>query len=127
MKVIKNPFFFIPVILFWTNQFFERVMGWHSSGFLSSYADDLLAMPVILGITLQIYQWIHPKKELFTFSKAQVLVAFVYVSIVFEFLLPKYSSTYTSDYWDILCYGLGSIYFYKFINHTRRSLIRSKV
>jgi hypothetical protein len=81
-----------------------------------SYLDDLLAIPVILGITLQIYRKIHPKKDAFSFTRIQILVAIIYVSVVFELILPRFSGTYTADIFDVFCYFVGGIYFYFLIN-----------
>ncbi|WP_268035216.1 magnesium citrate secondary transporter [Algoriphagus sp. PAP.12] len=115
MSVFKNPFFFISAAFFWINQGAEKLFG-RTSTFISSYSDDLLAMPVILGITLQVFQWIHPLKNQFRFTWVQCLVGFLYVSIAFEGVLPLYSETYTRDYWDIVCYAIGTFGFYKLIN-----------
>jgi hypothetical protein len=115
MTVFINPYFLIACLIFWINQFLEKVMGIFIP-FVHAYLDDLLAMPVILGITLQVYKWIHPLKKNFVFSKTQVVVGWIYFSFLFEFLLPKFSSTYTSDLLDVLCYGLGALAFYKLIN-----------
>lgn len=83
--------------------------------------DDLLAIPVILGITLQIYRKIHPKKDFFSFTSTQILVALVYVSVVFELILPKVSSTYIADILDVAYYILGAFYFYFLINYRIKS------
>jgi hypothetical protein len=115
MSVFKNPYFFIPVLLFAGNQVLEKGFGIFVP-IVHAYLDDLLAMPVILGITLQIYRWIHPLKENFLFKKEHIFVAFLYVSVVFEGFLPWYSDQYIRDFWDILCYGLGAIIFYFKIN-----------
>ncbi|WP_232834793.1 magnesium citrate secondary transporter [Pleomorphovibrio marinus] len=84
--------------------------------YIHSYLDDLMAMPVILGVTLQVYRWIHPSRNLFVFTKTQIFVAFIYISLLFEVVLPWYSSTYIQDIWDVACYLAGAIYFHKFIN-----------
>lgn len=115
MSVLKNPFFFIPVLLFLINQLLEksfRIFIPH----VHAYLDDLLAIPVILGTTLQIYRLIHPKKDDFSFTKIQILIALIYVSVVFEWFLPKFSTAYTSDLVDVVCYALGAFYFYFLIN-----------
>jgi uncharacterized membrane protein len=78
--------------------------------------DDLLAIPVILGMMLQIYKKIHPRRDKFIFTKTQILVAVIYVSVVFEWFLPRYSSTYIGDFWDVVCYVLGAVYFYFLVN-----------
>lgn len=119
MSVFKNPYFLIACVLFWANQFLEKVMKVFIP-YVHAYLDDLLAMPVILGITLQVFKWIHPLREDFVFNKTQVVVGWLYFSFLFEFLLPRWSSIYTADILDILCYGLGAITFYKLINLKRQ-------
>lgn len=115
MSVIKNPLFLISCLLFWVNQLlekqFEIFIPW-----VHAYLDDLLVKPVVLGITLQVFRWIHPQKDQFIFTKVQILVGWLYFSFLFEFLLPKWSDLYTADPWDILAYGIGAILFYQFIN-----------
>ncbi|WP_375584470.1 magnesium citrate secondary transporter [Cyclobacterium xiamenense] len=115
MPVYSNIWFLLPVVLFWVNQYLERVQEVRLP-LVHSYLDDLLAMPVILGLTLQLYRCIHPLKERLVFSVGQVLVGFVYVSLLFEVLLPAWSATYVRDAWDVGCYFLGSAYFYALIN-----------
>lgn len=122
MTVFKNPFFFISALLFWINQGAEKLFG-QTPSFIRSYQDDLLAMPVILGVTLQIFQWIHPLKSQFRFTWVQCLVGFLYVSVAFEGVLPIYSETYTRDYWDIVFYAIGTFGFYKLINPKARPQI----
>lgn len=119
MTVFKNPFFFILVLIFVVNQVLERYFKLFIP-FAHSYLDDLLAIPVILGITLQIYRKIHPRKETFSFTKTQILVAVIYVSVVFELILRKFSNTYTSDIYDVACYTFGAIYFYFLINQSAK-------
>lgn len=116
MKVLTNLYFFIPCLIFWINQYLEKVRGIFLP-FVHAYLDDLLAMPVILGITLQVYRWIHPQRNHFRFTKVQIIVGFAYISILFELLLPIWSSRYVADPVDVLCYALGSIYFYHLINN----------
>jgi hypothetical protein len=115
MTVFKNPFFYIPVLIFAANQILERYFKLFIP-LAHSYLDDLLAIPVILGITLQIYRKIHPRKDAFSFTKMQILVAVIYVSVVFEWILPRFSTIYTSDILDICCYFAGGVYFFFLIN-----------
>jgi hypothetical protein len=115
MRVLKNPLFLIACILFWANQYLEKVQGIFIP-FVHAYMDDLLAMPVVLGITLQAFQWIHPLRAGFRFTKVQVLVGWLYFSLLFEILLPRWSDHYVADPWDVLAYGIGAAFFYRFIN-----------
>lgn len=115
MRVFKNPYFFFPCIVFWINQYLEKIQDIYIP-FIHAYLDDLIAIPVVLGITLQVFRWIHPLKNTFVFSKTQIAVGFIYFSFLFEFALPKWSINYTADLWDVLCYGIGAMIFYNFIN-----------
>ena len=89
MSVIKNPYFFIPVLLFTGNQILEKGFGIFIP-WVRFYLDDLFALPVILGITLLIYRRIHPLREKFRFKKEHIIVAFIYLSIDFEGFLTLY-------------------------------------
>lgn len=118
MAVFKNPFFFVPCIIFWTNQYLEKSHQVFIP-FVHAYLDDLMAMPVVLGITLQVFRWMHPLKNTFAFTKSQVVVGLLYFSFLFEFALPQWSSDYTGDIWDVVFYSIGALIFYNFINVTK--------
>lgn len=115
MTVFKNLYFLTACVLFWINQAVERLLGIYIP-FIHAYLDDLLAMPVVLGLTMQVFRWIHPLKNRFYFSKMQLTVGWLYFSFLFEVLLPRWSDIYTADIWDVVCYGVGTIIFDKFIN-----------
>ncbi len=115
MSVIKNPFFIFCCLVFWFNQGIERIWNIYIP-YVHAYLDDLLAMPVIFGITLQVFRWIHPLKAAFTFTKIQLFVGWLYFSLIFEVFLPWRSDIYTADPWDVVCYGIGTFLFYKIIN-----------
>ncbi len=115
MSVFKNPVFIISCVLFWVNQLLEKIFNIFIP-FAHAYLDDLLSIPVILGITLQIFRWIHSQKEHFEFSKTQLIVGVAYITFLFEILLPMWSPVYTADIWDVLCYMIGAVIFYKYIN-----------
>ncbi len=115
MSVLKNPHFWILALLFWVNQYLEKIQCIFIP-FIHSYLDDLLAMPVILGTTLQIFRWIYKNGISYIFTKTQIVIGTAYISFLFEVLLPQWSDRYTADPWDVLCYGLGAVYFYFFIN-----------
>lgn len=116
MSVLKNPFFWIPCLLFWANQYLEKIQEVFLP-FLHSYLDDLLAIPVVLGITLQIFRWIHRDNRQLIFTKKQVIIGLVYFGLLFEGLLPAWSAVYVRDPLDLVCYAIGAIYFWFFINN----------
>lgn len=115
ITLFKHPIFIIACVAFWVNQFLEKSLGIFVPLY-HAYGDDLMAMPVVFGICLQLMQWIHPLKSELTFSKKHLIVALAYFSIVFEVVLPKFSGAYTSDPLDVICYTFGTFIFYKFMN-----------
>ena len=121
MAVFRNPFFYIPCIVFWINQYLEKVQDIFIP-LIHAYLDDLLAIPVVLGISLQVFRWIHPLKNTFVFTKTQVAIGLVYFSFLFEFVLPKWSDRYTADILDVACYGVGALIFYSFINISQEKI-----
>lgn len=115
INLFKNPIFIFASIAFWANQYLEKSMRIFVPLY-HSYGDDLMAMPVVFGLCLQLMRWFHPMGDQLTFSNKQVLIGLVYFSVVFEIILPLVSKTYTADPIDVLCYGLGTIVFLKFMN-----------
>jgi hypothetical protein len=120
MSVLRNPLFIFSCVLFWINQYLERVQGLYIP-YVHAYLDDLLAMPVVLGITLQAFRWFHPLKGQFVFTRTHIIIAVIYFSLIFEVILPMKSATYTRDWWDILCYAIGAVAFYYWINKEEKS------
>jgi hypothetical protein len=115
MSVFKNPFFIVSCILFWANQYLEKVEGIFIP-YIHEYLDDLLAMPVVLGLTLQIFRWFHSQGNAFVFTIPQIAIAVIYFSLIFEVILPMRSDVYTRDWWDILFYTIGAVGFHFLIN-----------
>ena len=115
MTVLKNPHVWLPALVFWVNQYVEKIQNIFIP-YIHSYLDDLLAMPVILGISLQLFRWLYRSQASFVFTTFQIFVGTAYTSFIFEVLLPRWSDRYTADLWDVICYGIGAVYFYFFIN-----------
>ncbi len=119
MKLLLHPLFVIAVLLFLLNQWLEH-QGIYVP-LLFSYLDDLLVMPIVLTLTLLFQRYVTFKDPGYTFSTWHVLVAIVYFSLIFEVVLPRYSSRYTADPLDVLAYAAGGALFYYFINQPATS------
>ncbi|MEB2774775.1 magnesium citrate secondary transporter [Algoriphagus sp. D3-2-R+10] len=115
ISLFKNPIFIFASVAFWVNQYLEKSLGVFVPIY-HSYGDDLMAMPVVFGICLQVMRWWHPAGEELIFTRNQVLIGLVYLSVTFEGVLPLISENYTADFLDILCYTLGTVVFYRFMN-----------
>ena len=58
-------------------------------------------------------RWVRSDAGLYL-SRAMILVATLYVSLVFECVLPLFFQRYTADLWDVVMYGVGGGLFYFF-------------
>ena len=57
------------------------------------------------------------KNNLYQLSAGQIIFIIIYVSILFEFILPHFFKQYTSDVMDVIMYIIGGIFFsYKMNN-----------
>ncbi len=105
----------MSAVIFWLTYLAEYFRVFTFS-LIHSYLDDLLAMPVILTLAVAVQrQWVYRRPD-YTLSKIQVSFAVLYVSVLFEGILPVISPKYTRDGWDILAYIMGGFIFFRFIN-----------
>jgi hypothetical protein len=88
-----------------------------SSNFSRNYLDDLLAMPVILYLAQLLMRWIYRRPEL-VLDNLMLLDGFLMVSLSFEWILPKYYMHLTADFWDVICYAIGTLAFF-ILNRTK--------
>lgn len=81
--------------------------------FFSQYFADLLCMPLLLSFTALFMRWFRAEEDLYL-SGAMILVATLYVSLIFEYVLPLLFERYTADAWDVVMYGVGGGLFFVF-------------
>lgn len=79
--------------------------------FFSHYFADLLCMPLLLSYALLFMRWFRGEPDL-RLSSAMILAGVVYVSVVFEWVLPHFFNRYTADGWDVVMYGIGGLFYY---------------
>ena len=109
--ILTQPLFLISFLVFCLN---ELDIGFVKPQFIQSYLNDILAPIIILTLTkllLSIFL-----NQIYRLSKAQHSFFFLYISITFEVLLPQISGKFTSDIYDLLAYGIGTVLYYKYIN-----------
>lgn len=82
---------------------------------LRSWLDDLLAVPLVLGIALALQRWRRGRPD-WTLPPGQVLLAAGFFALVFEAVLPLVSSRVTADSWDLAAYAAGAVLFQLEIN-----------
>lgn len=83
---------------------------WELHWLLEGYVTDVLCLPIMLTLSLfLIRKW---KGIQFSLSPLMIVVAVVYVSLIFEVLLPRLATQYYQDWWDVLAYGIGGLAFF---------------
>lgn len=79
--------------------------------FLNNYLADFLCIPLVLYFTKIVLDFLFRTKKV-EMNVIKIFVAVIYFSVIFEWILPKYSRKFTSDWIDVLMYFLGGILFY---------------
>lgn len=114
MKTLLNPWF-IAGCLVWLMIKATRVLG-DPIPWLNSYFTDFFAVPVITNTGLWLQRVFIIKNNYYVLSPLQVTFMVVYISVLFEGLLPRLSKIYTADWLDVLLYCLGGLFFYFVMN-----------
>ncbi len=89
--------------------------------FMSSYLADFLCLPFILSLFVMLVRYLKSQPT-FQLPIAMIVFAVIYISFVFEFLIPRYSTRYTADAVDVVFYVIGAAFFFFFQKWERRKL-----
>ena len=118
IRSLRHPLFITCVLLFCLNRVLEQaqVYVWP----LYAYLDDLLSMPLTLGLILAVQRAYFNKQEM-TIPVAHVVAAITAFAVCFELLLPLYKPLYTADVLDVLAYIVGAVVFHIFMNRPLRA------
>lgn len=118
MKSLQHPLFIFCVLLFCLNRALEQaeVYIWP----LYAYLDDLLCMPLTLGLILAV-QRAYFRSQRMTIPVRLIAFAVAAFSICFELLLPLYKPLYTADVLDVVAYSLGAFAFHQLMNKPLRT------
>lgn len=81
----------------------------HPVPLLNGYLTDILAVPVIAQLCLWATRRFVLRNPEYTYPFWYYLFMAGYLSIVFEWILPHWSSRYTSDAWDAVAYFAGAL------------------
>lgn len=101
------------ILLFLIDKLVQAVTN--APWFIRNYLDDLLLIPLVMGASLFVQQkWIAPT---FTYKGNAILGTLLFFTITFEWVAPKFLKAYTQDYYDILAYASGALFFYLFQNY----------
>lgn len=81
---------------------------------LNDHLTDLIAVPVMAHLALIFTRRYIVRNNHYTYPFAYLLFIALYISIIFEVIMPRISPAYTADGWDIVAYFSGSVFYYCF-------------
>lgn len=113
-----SPYFWFCLSLFTANQLLER---FYKIPILYSYLDDLMAPGIVLGFALFFFQKVFPADPTYRLDAFMLISFLVLYAILFEVVFPYTDPRHTSDYWDILAYGIGTLAFRIWGNRNSRA------
>ncbi len=101
--------------------FFCKKSGLHFF-LIGDYAADLICIP----LSLLFIEWLMEKVpgNDFKMDGWKIFAAVIYFSIVFEGIMPAFSSDFTRDYLDVVMYGAGGMiyYFFTSVNYAAKPM-----
>ena len=103
--------FFIVSVLTFLSILSLPYYGVGLQGWVKSYVNDFLCMPIVLSICLKTVHLIKKdnsiRLDLFT-----ILSLTTFYAVYFEWYLPQVETRYTADWIDVMMYVTGALLFY---------------
>lgn len=92
-----------------------RYTRWHHNPipYLNNWLTDFVYVPIICAVSHWIFLHLAPIQYARTkYPLFQILILVIFVSIVFEFIMPNVTEYNTYDLGDILSYLIGGLFYY---------------
>jgi hypothetical protein len=99
------------LVLFFTWTVYHMLLwgGIDTPTILQSYLDDVLVVPMLMGVALWVqHNWVS---QAVVFSNKTIAGVWIYFTVVFEYLFPALNKSYTSDWTDGIAYLTGALLF----------------
>ncbi|NLR56537.1 hypothetical protein HGH93_00385 [Chitinophaga polysaccharea] len=81
---------------------------------LNDHLTDLVAVPAMAHLSLHFIRRFIVCNANYTYPLGYLLFMAGYTAVVFEWIMPHFSSRYTGDWWDVAAYFGGSFFYYYF-------------
>ena len=78
--------------------------------FFNGYFTDLISIPMYCYTIDFLMNLVFKSKR--DLELKEILFSATYISILFEIILPKISSIFIPDVWDVVCYFVGGLLYY---------------
>lgn len=82
--------------------------------YLNHYLTDIFAVPAMTHLGSYIISKIKYNNQVYVYPTSYLVITAFVLSILLEFIMPKFSSNYTADILDVVCYFMGIIFYLKF-------------
>jgi hypothetical protein len=83
---------------------------------MRNYLADVLCLPVVLSMAVLLQRLLFYRNSDYRLNKMQVIFTVVYVTVIFEGILPHFMPRYTADYFDVAAYSTGGWIYWKWMN-----------
>ncbi|WP_212004460.1 hypothetical protein [Chitinophaga sp. HK235] len=80
--------------------------------YVNGHLTDFIAVPLMAQICQVVVQRWIAKDSSYQLPLAYILFIAVYVSVVFEWIMPRYSPRYVGDWLDVAAYFSGALCYY---------------
>jgi hypothetical protein len=114
-QMLIRPWFIGMLTLVLIHQIVQKVLGFNIP-IVDSFLDPLLFMPILLHLILWEQRFLYGKGSHYVLSRRQIISILVFVAVFCEYFFPRWNNNFTMDYWDIICYTIGTLLFGSFLN-----------
>ncbi|MEZ2442279.1 hypothetical protein AB6805_11185 [Chitinophaga sp. RCC_12] len=123
MKRLFDPFFLSYCGLWSIIHFFRYIE--HPVPLLNGHLTDFMAVPAIAHLALTFTRSYIVRDESYSYPFSYLLFIVLYLSVVFEWVMPQFSAAYTGDMWDVVMYFGGGLFYYYV--HEKRITLKGKM
>lgn len=88
---------------------------------LNGQLTDVLTLPLELTLMLWWMRQHYFRQPRFVLPTSWIFSAWLFTSVWFEGIWPRFSSSVTADWLDVVAYALGGLVFWRWMNRPARS------
>lgn len=110
MKRLFDPLFTL-YCLSWAIIRFCRCIH-HPVPLLNGHLTDFFAVPAMAHLSVTFIRRFVVRDQRYTYPLGYVLFIALYISVMLEGVMPRFSPRYTGDAWDVTAYFAGSLFYY---------------
>lgn len=110
MRGLLDPLFLIYCGLWGIIHFFRYIQ--QPVPLVNGYLTDFIAVPAMAHVALTFTRNCIVRDKHYTYPLSYLLFIALYMSVVFEWVMPRFSADYTGDICDVAAYFGGGLFYY---------------